>query len=102
MIIGKMVSGLIQSIPTIVAAIPRLISAIVKGFKEFNWLSIGKDIVKGFAQGLSDSAGIIKDAAKDAAKKTFESAKDFLGISSPAKKGIYIGIMFDEGGNCRK
>ena len=97
MIVGKLVAGLIQSIPTIVAAIPRLVSAIVNGFKEFNWLSIGSDIIKGIAQGLKDAAGIIKDAAKDAAKKAFDAAKDFLGISSPAKKGIYIGTMFDEG-----
>ncbi|MBR4356291.1 MAG: hypothetical protein IKQ00_00045 [Butyrivibrio sp.] len=97
MIVGKLVSGLIQSIPTIVSAIPRLVSAIVNGFKEFNWLSIGSDIIKGIAQGLKDAAGIIKDAAKDAAKKAFDAAKDFLGISSPAKKGIYIGDMYDAG-----
>lgn len=97
LIVGKLVAGLIQSIPTIVAAIPRLVSAIVNGFKEFNWLSIGTDIIKGIAQGLKDAAGIIKDAAKEAAKKAFDAAKDFLGISSPAKKGIYIGTMFDEG-----
>lgn len=97
MIVGKLVVGLIQSIPTIVAAIPRLVSAIVNGFKEFNWLSIGKEIVSGIAKGLSDAAGIIKDAAKDAAKKAFDAAKDFLGISSPAKKGIYIGDMYDAG-----
>ena len=97
LIVGKLVAGLIQSIPTIVAAIPKLVSAIVNGFKEFNWLSIGTDIIKGIAQGLKDAAGIIKDAAKDAAKKAFDAAKDFLGISSPAKKGIYIGTMFDEG-----
>ena len=97
LIVGKLVSGLIQSIPTIVTAIPKLVSAIVNGFKEFNWLSIGTDIIKGIAQGLKDAAGIIKDAAKDAAKKAFDAAKDFLGISSPAKKGIYIGTMFDEG-----
>ena len=69
----------------------------MNGFKEFNWLSIGSDIIKGIAEGLKDAAGIIKDAAKDAAKKAFDAAKDFLGISSPAKKGIYIGTMFDEG-----
>lgn len=97
MIVGKLVAGLIQSIPTIVAAIPRLVSAIVNGFKEFNWLSIGSDIIKGIAQGLKDAAGIIKDAAKEAAKKAFDAACDFLSIDSPSKKGIYIGTMFDEG-----
>lgn len=97
LIVGKLVAGLIQAIPQIVGAIPQLISAIVNGFGNFDWWSIGKDIVRGIANGLKDAAGIIKDAAKDAAKKAFEAAKDFLGIKSPATKGIYIGEMYDAG-----
>lgn len=96
-IVGKLVAGLIQAIPQIVGAIPQLISAIVNGFGNFDWWSIGKNIVKGIANGLKDAAGIIKDAAKDAAKKAFEAAKDFLGIKSPATKGVYIGEMYDAG-----
>jgi len=97
LIVGKLVAGLISAIPQIVAAIPQLIRAITSGFGSYDWLSIGKDIVKGIANGLKGAAGMIADAAKDAAKKAFDAAKDFLGISSPAKKGIYIGQMYDEG-----
>lgn len=97
LIVGKLVAGLISAIPQIVAAIPQLIRAITSGFGSYDWLSIGKDIVKGIASGLKGAAGMIADAAKDAAKKAFDAAKDFLGISSPAKKGIYIGQMYDEG-----
>lgn len=96
-IVGKLVAGLISAIPLIVSAIPQLISAIVKGFGNFDWGSIGRDLVKGIANGLKNAAGMIADAAKDAAKKAFDAAKDFLGISSPALKGIYIGQMYDEG-----
>ena len=96
-IVGKLVSGLIQAIPQIVSAIPQLISAIVNGFGSYDWWSIGKNIIKGIADGLKNAAGMIADAARDAAKKAFEAAKDFLGIDSPAKKGIYIGNMYDAG-----
>lgn len=96
-IVGKLVAGLIQAIPQIIGTIPQLISAIVNGFGNFDWWSIGKDIVRGIANGLKDAAGMIADAAKDAAKKAFEAAKDFLGIKSPATKGIYIGEMYDAG-----
>lgn len=96
-IVGKLVSGLIQAIPQIVSAIPQLISAIVNGFGNYDWWSIGKNIVRGIADGLRNAAGMIADAAKDAAKRAFEAAKDFLGIDSPAKKGIYIGEMYDAG-----
>ena len=96
-IVGKLVSGLIQAIPQIISAIPQLISAIVNGFGSYDWWSIGKNIIKGIADGLKNAAGMIADAARDAAKKAFEAAKDFLGIDSPAKKGIYIGNMYDAG-----
>lgn len=96
-IVGKLVAGLIQAIPQIIGAIPQLISAIVNGFGNFDWWSIGKNIVKGIANGLKEAAGMIADAARDAAKKAFEAAKDFLGIKSPATKGIYIGEMYDAG-----
>lgn len=97
MIVGKLVAGLIQSIPTIIAAIPRLISAIVDGFRDYDWMSIGRNIVRGIAEGLRNAAGMIVDAAKDAAREAFEAAKSALGISSPATTGVYIGEMYDEG-----
>ena len=96
-IVGKLVAGLIQAIPQIIAAVPQLISAIKNGFDNFDWLSIGKNIVRGIAEGLKNAAGMIADAAKEAAKKAFNAAADFLGIDSPAKKGIYIGEMYDAG-----
>jgi len=96
-IVGKLVSGLIQAIPQIVSAIPQLISAIVNGFGSYDWWSIGKNIIKGIAEGLKNAAGMIADAARDAAKRAFDAACDFLGIDSPAKKGIYIGNMYDAG-----
>lgn len=96
-IIGKLVAGLISAIPLIVASIPQLIQAIVNGFGSFDWGSIGRNLVRGIADGLKNAAHLIVDAAKDAAKKAFDAAKDFLGINSPALKGIYIGQMYDEG-----
>jgi len=96
-IVGKLVSGLIQAIPQIIAAIPQLISAIVNGFGNYDWPSIGKNLIKGIAEGLKNAAGMIADAARDAAKKAFDAACDFLKIDSPSKKGVYIGNMYDAG-----
>ena len=96
-IIGKLVAGLIQAIPQVVAAIPQIIQAIVNTFGSYDWLSIGTNIIKGIAEGIANAAHIIVDAAKEAAKKAFDAAKEFLGIESPAKKGIYLGEMLDAG-----
>lgn len=96
-LIGQIAAGFIRSIPTVVAAIPKIIQSIVNGFGSFDWPSIGVNLIKGIAQGLKDAAGLIVDAAKDAAKSAFNAAKEALGISSPATTGIYVGEMFDLG-----
>lgn len=102
-IIGKLVAGLIQAIPKVVAAIPKIISSIVTEFGKYDWLKIGTDIIKGIAKGITGAAGEIARAAKNAAKKAFDAAKDFLGIHSPSRlmrdqvgryisEGIAVGI----------
>ena len=60
-------------------------------------MSIGTNIIQGIANGIANAAHIIVDAAKSAAEAAFNAAKNFLGIESPAKKGIYIGEMLDAG-----
>lgn len=94
-LLGKLGAGIIQAIPTIVGMIPQVISGIVEVFTSFDWLGIGKDIIMGIASGITNFAGTIVDAAKGAASKAFEGAKNFLGIHSPSRLfrdgvGIFI------------
>lgn len=83
-LIGQLAAGIIQAIPKVVAAIPQVIAGIVKGFTSHDWGSVGKNLISGIAQGITGAAGKIADAAKNAAKKAYEAAKDFLGIHSPS------------------
>ena len=96
-IIAKLAAGLIQAIPTIVGSIPQIIQSIVNTFGQYDWGSIGINILKGIAEGIKNGIDIIVDAAKGAAEAAFNAAKEFLGIESPAKKGIYLGEMLDAG-----
>ena len=84
-IIIALAGGLISAIPQLVLAIPQLIGAIANGFKNTDWKSIGRDIIRGIVTGIKNAGGLIKDAAKNAAKSAFDSAKKFLGIGSPSK-----------------
>lgn len=84
-IIVKLVAGLIQAIPQVIAAIPQIIQAIVNTFGSYDWLSIGKNIIQGIADGIRNAASLIIDAAKSAAQSAFEAAKSALGIQSPSK-----------------
>lgn len=84
-LLGKLVAGIIQAIPKLIDAIPKIIKAIKDGLGKVNWAELGINIIKGIAEGLKNAAGLIADAAKDAAKKALESAKSFLGIHSPSR-----------------
>lgn len=97
LLITKLVAGLIEAIPKIIAAMPKIIGAIVNAFAEIDWLELGKNIIVGIAEGILGAIQTLVDAAVNAAKAAFEAAKDFLGISSPSKKGIWMGEMLDEG-----
>lgn len=97
LIIGKLVAGLIQAIPQVVAAIPQIINSIKNSFSSVDWGSVGRNLIQGIANGLSGAASLIVDAAKNAAQSAFNAAKSFLGINSPATKGIWLGDMYDEG-----
>lgn len=96
-IIGKLEAGIIQAIPKVIAAIPKVVSGIVKTFKEHDWGSIGLNIIKGIANGISGAVGTIIEAAKNAAKSAFEAAKNFLGIKSPSRLFMQLGQQTDAG-----
>ena len=83
-IAAKLAIGLAQGIPALIGKIPDMINQIKNAFTSVNWGSVGINIIKGIANGLSSAAGVIVDAAKSAASKALESAKNFLGIHSPS------------------
>ena len=85
MLIAQLAAGLIEAIPQLVAKIPTIISSIVSTFAQYDWLSIGKNIISGIANGIISGVSVIIDAAKNAAKAALDAAKDFLDINSPSK-----------------
>lgn len=96
-ILGKLIAGLIQAIPKLVAAIPQIVTAIFKAFASVNWGKIGIDLIAGIAKGIIGAVSTIVEAAVDAARSAFNAAKEWLGIASPSKKGIWMGQMLDNG-----
>ena len=96
-IIGKLVVGLIQAIPRIVAAIPQIISSITQTFGQYDWRSIGSDILNGVKNGILKAVSGVVNAAREAAQAIWDTVKEFFTISSPSKKMAWIGEMYDEG-----
>lgn len=96
-IVFSLVNGLISSIPNVVSAVANLIGSIFNSFRSQNWLSIGSNIISGIVNGLLSGVSSVISAATSVARRAWESAKNFLGISSPSKKFSFLGKMADEG-----
>jgi len=96
-VIMELITGLLECLPVVIESAFTLASGIVDTFKEIDWVSLGKNLIDGIINGIKNMGGALIEAAKNAAKAAFDAAKDFLGIHSPATKGIYIGEMYDRG-----
>lgn len=96
-LLGELGAGLLKAIPDLLKSLPKIFTAIIKAFTEVDWLGLGVNIIKGIAKGIISAVGTIVEAAIDAARSAFNAAKEWLGIASPSKKGIWMGQMLDDG-----
>lgn len=96
-ILGQLIAGLIQAIPQLIAAIPQIITSIVNTFGQYDWLSIGVNILEGIKDGILSAVGAVIDAAKEAAGAIWDSITGFFDIHSPSKRMAWVGEMLDKG-----
>jgi TP901 family phage tail tape measure protein len=62
-----------------------------------DWSSLGASIIGGIAEGVRSAAGALADAAVSAVNDALEAAKSAVGMGSPAKKFIPLGLSMDQG-----
>lgn len=91
-IIAQLAAGIIRGIPDLVKKIPEVINSIKDAFLDFDWLELGKDILRGVASGITKGASILGDAIAGVAGGAVDSLKNLLGIGSPST------VMRDEVG----
>lgn len=91
-IIAQLAAGIIRAIPDLVKKIPQVINSIKEAFLDFDWLELGKDILKGIAEGISKGASILGEAITGVAGGAVDKLKGLLGIGSPST------VMRDEVG----
>lgn len=98
-----MIDGLANSVetnmPRVRAAIWRLTKAIIGELKSCikDALGVGKDIVRGLADGMYRGISWVVDAAKDVASRALNAAKNLLGIHSPSREFAKLGMYSDQG-----
>lgn len=81
----KLGTGLIKHIPDLVEKIPEIIDSIWNAITEVDWLELGKNILRGIADGLVEGVSAIWDTVQDVAGQIWDGFKDFFGINSPSK-----------------
>ena len=85
-LLGQVGAGLIQAIPDLISNIPTIISNIVDAFAQYDWLSIGTNIISGIGSGITSAAGDLASAAVDAVSNAWDAMTGWLDINSPSKK----------------
>lgn len=96
-ILGKLASGLIQAIPELVGKIPQIIRSIQDAFKDTDWLEVGKNIIRGIAEGLKNAGSMLWGAVKGILGNFKDNVLEFFGIHSPSRWGEYVGKMISLG-----
>ena len=96
-LLGELVAGIIEALPDLVVGVGELILTFVDTIGEYDWLSIGADIVQGIINGLMNMIGSLVDAVQELASAIWDGILDFFDIGSPSKLAAWAGQMIDEG-----
>ncbi len=84
-IIVILASGLVRAIPQLIGKIPAIIGQIKNAFTSVDWGSVGLNIIRGIASGVSGAVSHLIDAATSAASSALDAIKSKLGIHSPSR-----------------
>lgn len=97
-LLGKLAAGVINAIPQLFSAAGQAVSQARSAFSNFNWSSIGSNIVHGIASGVAGAAGALFSSLKNLASSALSAAKNALDIHSPS--GLFereVGKYIPEG-----
>lgn len=96
-IIVNLVVGLVNAIPKLVAALPQIFNAIVSAFKQFDWKSLGQNILNNVSEGVKSKASAIWEAVTGAVQKAVDWLKNLannaLNWGRDMLEGFGRGIM---------
>ena len=82
----QLANGLIKATPQLISKIPSIIKSLVSGFKNYfsNMGDVGKNLVQGIWEGISNSMTWIKNKIKGWVGNVTEFLKSLFGIHSPS------------------
>lgn len=96
-IIAKLNLGMVKMIPKAIAGAANIIKGIAETFLSTDWLEVGKNIIRGIAEGLKNAGSMLWDAVKGILGNFKDNVLEFFGIHSPSRWGEYVGKMISLG-----
>lgn len=98
-LITGLLEGIIRSVPTLLSYIPKIISSLFNYFKQMPKMAIdiGKNLVKGIWNGISNVTGWVLGKIKGFGKSILNGIKGIFGIHSPSTEFAWVGKMNAEG-----
>ena len=68
--------GLVRAIPQLIAALPRITGAIVKGFKSVNWFDLGLQLIKSIWEGIKSIGSEMWNGVKEKTSELWGGVKN--------------------------
>lgn len=68
--------GLIKAIPQLIAKLPEMFIAVTEALEDFDWASLGENIMANLSDGVKDTVSTVWNAVKDAFSKAVEWIKN--------------------------
>lgn len=90
-------TGLVGAIPKLITAVSKLVVNIASYFKDYDWGSLGRNLVEGFKRGISNAWRNLKNWFRSLFGDLIGIAKRILGIASPSKVFKKLGGFTAEG-----
>lgn len=89
--------GVVSRIEAARTAIVDLKNKMLSVLRTIDLYQIGRDIIQGLISGVLSMLGRVRDAIAGVANRAVDTFKNVLGIRSPSKVGVELGVNYDEG-----
>lgn len=83
-----LIAKVVEMVDSFIGEVVRMAQEAMDTILETDWLSVGKDIIEGIAQGVSNNAGQLYGRLEAMAAEAWQRVKDYFGISSPSRLAI--------------
>ena len=84
-LIASLISGIVKSVPDVLRGIGQILKSMWNAFKNYDWKSLGKNVINGIVSGLRSMGGAIGNTLMGFAQDAWKKVKSFFGISSPSR-----------------